>query len=115
MMVTEKEEQGVSKDLPNLGRVMILDKEATDPLLMVEPKETLPVEVIVGDTLEEEIVEKHLETAIADQILETGTQINHHTDKEGLRATPETVVTARMGTGMVETGVKEKWKQGKKR
>ena len=84
MMVTEKEEQGVSKDLPNLGRVMILDKEATDPFLMIEPKETLPVEVIVGDTLEEGIIGNPQETAITGQILEIGTQINHHTDKEGL-------------------------------
>ena len=90
MMVTEqdletgKEEKEVSKDLPNQGRVMIPGKEATDQLLMEEPKETLLVEVIVGDILEEGITGNPLETAMTGQILETGTQINHHTGTEGL-------------------------------
>ena len=107
MMVTEKEEQGVSKDLPNLGRVMILGKEATDQLLMEEPKETLLVEVIVGDILEEGITGNPLETAMTGQTQETGTEINHHTSKEGLQVIPETVIIARMGRGMTETDVKE--------
>ena len=61
MMATEqdletgKEEEEVSRDLPNRGRVMIPGKEATDQLLMEEPKETLLVEVIVGDILGEGI------------------------------------------------------------
>ena len=113
MMATEqdletgKEEEEVSKDLPNRGRVMIPGKEATDQLLMEEPKETLPVEVIVGDILEEGITGNPLETAMTGQTQETGTEINHQTSTEGLRVIPETVIIARMGRGMTETDVKE--------
>ena len=66
MMVTEhylgtgKEEKEVSKDLPNQGHVMTLGKEATDQLLKEDPKETLLVEVMVGDILVEGITENRL-------------------------------------------------------
>ena len=113
MMVTEqdlgtgKEEKEVSKDLPNQGRVMIPGKEATDQLLMEEPKETLLVEVMVGDILVEGITGKRLETAMTGHTLETGTEINHNTSTEGLRVILETVIIARKGRGMTETDVKE--------
>ena len=104
---TGKEEEKVSRDLPNRGRVMIPGKEATDQFLMEEPKETLLVEVTVGDILEEGITGNPLETAMTGQTQETGTEINHHTSTEGLRVIPETVIIARMGRGMTETDVKE--------
>ena len=106
-LVTGKEEEEVSKDLPNRGRVMIPGKKATDQLLMEEPKEILLVEVTLEDILEEGITGNPLETIVTGQTQETGTEIKHHTGKEGLRAIPEIVIIARMGRGMTETDVKE--------
>ena len=102
MMVTE---QDVSKDHPDQSHVMILGKEATDPLLKEEPKGTLLVEVTVGDILVEGMAGICLETAVTDHTLETGIEINHNTKTEGLRVLPETVIIIRKGRGMTETGV----------
>ena len=103
----EKGKKEVSIDHPDQGHVMILGKEATDPLLKEEPKGTLLVEVTVGDILVEGMAGIHLETAVTGHTLETGTEINHNTSTEGLRVIPETVIIARMGRGMTETDVKE--------
>ena len=113
MMTTEqdleigKEEEKVSKDLPNQGRIMVPGKEAIDQCLQEDPKEALLVEVIIGDILEEEITGNPLETEMTGQDQEIDTEINHHTIREGLRVIPETVIRARMGRGVTETDVKE--------
>ena len=111
MMVTEqnpeieKGEKEVSKDHPDQSHVMILGKEATDPLLKEEPKGTLLVEVTVGDILVEGMAGIHLETAVTDHTLETGIEINHNTRTEGQQILPETVIIVRKGREMTEMGV----------
>ena len=113
MMATEqdletgKEEEDVSRDLPNQGRAMVSGKEAIDQFLQEDPKEALLVEVTVGDILEEGITGNPLETAMTGQDLEIDTQINLHTIREGQRVIPETVIRARMGRGVTEADVKE--------
>ena len=74
---------------------------------MEEPKETLLVEVMVGDILVEGITGNPLETAMTGHTLETGTEINHNKSTEGPRVILETIIIARKGRGMTETDVKE--------
>ena len=113
MMTTEqdleigKEEEEVSRDLPNQGRVMVPGKEAIDQFLQEDPKEALLVEVSVGDILEEGITGNPLETAMTGQDQEVDTEINHHTIREGLQVIPETVIIAEMGRGKTEMDEKE--------
>ena len=113
MMSTEqdleigKEEEEVSRDLPNQGRAMVPGKEAIDQFLQEDPKEALLVEVTVGDILEEGITGNPLETAMTGQDQEIDTEINHHTIREGLQVIPETASIAKMGRGKTETEEKE--------
>ena len=103
----EKGEKEVSIDHPYQSHVMILGKEATDPLLKEEPKGTLLVEVTVGDIQVEGMAGIRLETAVTGHTLETGIEVNHNTRTEGLQVLPETVIMITKGKGMIETGVIE--------
>ena len=101
----EKGKKEVSIDHPDQGHVMILGKEATDPLLKEEPKGTLLMEVTVGDIQVEGMAGIRLETAVTGHTLETGIEVNHNTRTEGLQVLPETVIMITKGRGMTETGV----------
>ena len=101
----EKGKKEVSIDHPDQGHVMIIGKEATDPLLKEEHKGILLVEATLGDILVEGMAGIHLETAVTDHTLETGIEINPNTATEGRHILPETVITVRKGRGMTETDV----------
>ena len=93
------------KNHPDHHHAITLRIEATDQLPRADSRGIPLVTITEEEILEEEVAEILLETAAADQTLETGPEIHPNLTTEGHQITLETEIIVGMGRGMIEMDV----------